>query len=523
MKTLFSLLSVALFIVCLANPLRADNYDDTPKRTDWQMRGYVQALFDTDPTVVSIATQFLQSQRPEYRNHFITPEVAQGLVTLLKAPGDRDTAYWAASILLDLGFGAKPYLPAFIATLKNSAVPGFARAAIALRLRHIDTDKSTLPALLSTLYDTSDNTPAAKERRITAACAISELQGLTSEDFLLLCAIAQGTQQNGIDSLLSTFRSFNISPPPTLTKLIALAKQTELPTTIRHYVMGLIAQKGDSVAKNALMDLINDSKMDVEGRTGALEALLTAGRRVTLTPTLIRLMNDHKLPQRVRGEAIIWLGMYHEKSLLPTLVKLLHEPEELTMEERSGGYVGLTVRTSAFYAIADMGDSATPYLPEMRDYFLQRTIYSQREMIGEFAKIPGGTKVLEKISQDEANGLELRGIAASTLLYTREKLPARLKRMIALLKTKAKGERETNEVWEQAQWARELNSAGDALKPFIPELMALIMDKETDSSITSSLVVTLRNMGHSLDSVLTMVTNIANDPHQAATLRWCVC
>ncbi len=506
MKTLFSLLSVALFIACLANPLHADS----PKRTEWEMKGSTRALFDREPDVIEYALYALRFQQPEYRNRFITPEVARRLARLFTLmPPDKGESEFVEELLTGLGRKGRPYLPSLVAAMQNPATDRNAREWIAMNLSKVDTEKSLLPSFRATLR----NKNAPIERRCAAAFAIQYMGGLKPEDAPILLSLVKGKPTTLTPNILSFAGSLGKSSIPPLAELLPLLKRRD----IRWQAMELIAKRDDNASRATLLNFINNSKTDLDVRICATSSLEYIKKHELFAPTLTALLQNRKTPKRLRGTTVSLYEQWRDESALPLLVQILRDATPVPAP------YDRDIRDEAVGAISAMGKSAVPYIPEMMRYLRQRSVYEQHNSFVAISQIPGGKAIfssaLADIARDSKAERGERSQAMQFLLDMERRNTPILPEIIRWLKTRDSEGSETGNTMERAGIAEELRYAGDALKPFIPELMALVMDKETDSSITSSLVVTLRNLGYPLDSALTMFTNIANDPKQSAAAR----
>lgn len=514
MKTLFSLLAGVVFIVCFAlSPLHAQKedsddwiYEDRLKLTEWEMRGVVRALFDREPYVVSYALSALRFQRPAYRNRFITPEVARHLANRLNAFSKNLEGEFVVEILTELGRQGKPYLPSLIAELQNRETEWSTRWWIAGNLSRIDVDRSLLPSFRATLL----NRDAPVESRFAAACAAWKMGGLKPKDAPILFSFVERNRSPLDRQVLSSIGSLGKLAAPPLSKLLRLLR-SERGKHLGWEILNLIAIRDDAASRDFLLGVINNSKADLEARERAVYALYNIKDYQAFDAALSALVQNPKTPLSLRSAIATLFGERRDESKLPFLVTMLRDKTPVPSP------FDRDIRDSVVSAISKMGKRAAPYIPEMMRYLRQRDAFEQHNSFEAISKIPGGKGDFSRALTDILRDSNTEDGQFCDVVEFLTKLEGRnistLPQIIRRLKTREA------DVKGRAWIATELRHTGDALKPFIPDLLALILDKETDSSIAASLVVTLRGLGHSLSAVLSELTGIANDAKQSAAAR----
>jgi HEAT repeat protein len=294
-----------------------------------------------------------------------------------------------------------------------------------------------------------------------------------------------------------------------VSSLLALLPDEGIDPHVRANVAASLGSLGDQSVVPQFLALLSDEEVDYRVRMavadslGALGACLERSRRdESIVPQLLRLLPDEKIDYRVRVRVAEVLGVLGDESIASQLLRLLRS-----------GKVDYNVRMTVAETLGSLGDQSISsqllaILPKKRiDPDVRASIAAALGLLGDKSVIPQLLRLLsnEKIDpsirwrivdslgtlgamDDEAAGPELLAILSN------EEVDSSVRVTVAeAMGEKTVTPRLPTSTPVRREAAEALRSLEDRSK--VPQLLALLSDRELDRSMRLKIVEALGSLG----------------------------
>ncbi|WP_306790437.1 HEAT repeat domain-containing protein [Tolypothrix sp. FACHB-123] len=227
---------------------------------------------------------------------------------------------------------------------------------------------------------------------------------------------------------------------------------------------------------------------------------------------------DDDYPQ-VKKLALDKLGEY-ELQNLKSLEKELGDTAKIAATILKDKSVEADVRSSAAYALGNLGSAATPYIKDILDFLKDNSVdanvrYYAAQALGKLgsAATPYIKDILDFL-KDKSVESSVRSSAAQALGNLGSAATPHIKDILDFLKDKSV---EANVRYYAAYALRNL---GSAATPYIKDILDFLKDKSVESSVRSSAAQALGKLGSAATPYIKDILNLLKDKSVEADVRY---